>query len=72
MKQQEQLKNNFKSLRVRAGLNQEQVANELHIARSSFVDYENNPNNIKLSLLLKLVMLYGCKFNDFFIGIRES
>lgn len=68
-KQQEILKNNFKSLRVRAGLSQEEVAKELNISRTNFLSYENSPSSIKLVLLLKLATLYNCEIKDFFIGL---
>lgn len=71
-KLQEQLRNNFKGLRVRNGLNQEQVAKHLNISRTQFVDFENNPTNIKVERLLKLVALYECKVSDFFVGVCET
>lgn len=71
-KQQEILKNNFKSLRVRAGLNQEEAARELNISRTHFLKYENNPITVKLLLLLKLTGLYNCTISDFFIGIKRD
>lgn len=71
-KQKEQLKNNFKGLRVRNGFNQEQVAKHLDVSRTRFVEYENNPATIKIELLLKLAGLYGCKISDFFVDVCET
>ena len=69
-KEQEILKNNFKSLRVRVGLSQEDVSKKLKISRTKFLNYENNPISIKIELLLELSYLYNCELKDFFIGIR--
>ena len=60
------LRKNFKSLRVKAGLKQEDVANRLGLYRTTFVKYENNPKSIPIRLLLKLRFIYNCDYNAFF------
>lgn len=69
-----QLQNNFKSLRVRSGLIQEDVAKMLGISRQQYMTYENNPNIIKIDILLKLSKIFKCDVNEFFlnIGVNES
>lgn len=69
-----QLQNNFKSLRVRSGLIQEDVAKMLGISRQQYMIYENNPNIIKIDILLKLSKIFKCDVNEFFlnIGVNES
>lgn len=64
-----QLQNNFKSLRVRSGLIQEEVAKMLGISRQQYMTYENNPNIIKIDILLKLSKIFKCDVNEFFLNI---
>lgn len=71
-RQEEKLKNNFKSLRIRTGLTQEQVSKNLGTSRARFIIHENNPNNFKVGMLLKLAELYNCNVSDFFIGLTET
>lgn len=65
-----QLQNNFKSLRVRSGLIQEEVAKMLGISRQQYITYENNPNIIKIDILLKLSKIFKCDINEFFLNIN--
>lgn len=65
-----QLQNNFKSLRVRSGLIQEEVAKMLGISRQQYITYENNPNIIKIDVLLKLSKIFKCDINEFFLNIN--
>ena len=65
-----QLQNNFKSLRIRNGLIQEDVANMLGISRQQYITYENNPNIIKIDILLKLSKIFKCDINEFFLNIN--
>lgn len=68
----ERLINNFKSLRVKSGLLQEDVAKLLGTSRSRFSVYENNPWTMKLSTLFKLCFIYRCDLNNFFIDVDVS
>ena len=65
-----QLQNNFKSLRVRSGLIQEEVAKMLGISRQQYITYENNPKIIKIDILLKLSKIFKCDINEFFLNIN--
>ena len=67
-----QLQNNFKSLRVRSGLIQDEVAKMLGISRQQYITYENNPNRIKIDILLKLSKIFKCDINEFFININTD
>lgn len=67
-----QLRNNFKSLRVRSGLIQEEVAKMLGISRQQYITYENNPNMIKIDILLKLSKIFKCDINEFFLNINTE
>lgn len=67
-----QLQNNFKSLRVRNGLIQEEVAKMLGISRQQYITYENNPNMIKIDILLKLSKIFKCDINEFFLNINTE
>lgn len=60
------LKNNFKSLRIRAGYSQEDIAKQLGITRANFNKAENNPTNMKVSMLIDLAFYYYCDTSDFF------
>lgn len=67
-----QLQNNFKSLRVRSGLIQEEVAKMLGISRQQYITYENNPNIIKIDILLRLSKIFKCDINEFFLNINTE
>ena len=61
------IKNNIKSLRVKKGLTQEDVAYLMGISRATYNDYETNPNNVKIDTYNKMADIFDCKLVDFFI-----
>lgn len=59
--------NNMRSLRVRCGFSQEEIAKILNVSRTTYCDYEVNPQKVKVSTFKKLANVYGCKLVDFFM-----
>lgn len=58
---------NIKSLRVRSGLSQEDVANKLGIRRESYLGYEANPLKVKLKIYYELSKIFNCDLREFFL-----
>lgn len=63
----EVVRNNIRSLRVRANLTQEEVAKTLGITRQQYYLYEKEPLKIKVDILIKLADLFNCKVEDFIL-----
>lgn len=62
---EETVRNNFKSLRVRAGLNQLDVAKKMNLTRQQIMNYEKRPLKVKIETLIKLSLIYGCRPTEF-------
>lgn len=63
----EVVRNNIRSLRVKANLTQEEVAKTLGITRQQYYLYEKEPLKIKVETLLKLADVLNCKAEDFIL-----
>lgn len=61
----EVVRNNIRSLRVKANLTQEEVAKKLGVTRQQYYLYEKEPLKIKVKTLLKLADILNCKVEDF-------
>lgn len=61
----EVVRNNIRSLRVKADLTQEEVAKTLGITRQQYSLYEKEPLKIKVETLLKLADILNCEVEDF-------
>ena len=64
----EQIANNLKGYRVKAGLTQEKVAELLGVDKRTIINYEANAGNVKLDTYVKLANIYGCYLQDFFVA----
>lgn len=65
---------NLKRLRYNAGLSQEKLCARLQqegcdIGRTTYAKYESGELNIKVSVIIALRKLYGCSYDDFFLGL---
>jgi len=65
---------NLKRLRYNAGLSQEKLCAKLQqegcdIGRTTYAKYEAGELNIKVSVIIALRKLYGCSYDDFFLGL---
>lgn len=49
----------LKSIRIEKDLKQEDIAEALHISSNTYMSYENNPQNFKLSTLEDLGLILG-------------
>lgn len=66
---------NLKRLRMENGYSQEKLFAELQrrscdIGRTTYAKYEGGELNIKVSVLVELKKIYGCSYDDFFIGLE--
>ena len=66
---------NLKRLRMENGYSQEKLCAELQrrscdIGRTTYAKYEGGELNIKVSVLVELKKIYGCSYDDFFIGLE--
>lgn len=61
------IKNNIKSLRVKKGLTQEDVAYLMGISRATYNDYETRPENVKIETYNKMADIFDCNLIDFFM-----
>lgn len=64
--------NMLKSSRVRRGLTQENVADDLKVARITYISYENNPFNCPLDLLFKIIELLEGNIEEFLIALKQD
>ena len=64
--------NNMKSLRVRLGLSQDEVAKRMHVTRVTYCNYETNPQKVTLGILYELSEILKCKLSDFFIELSVT
>ena len=66
---------NLKRLRRERGLSQEKLCAELQrrgcdIGRSTYAKYESGELNIRVSVLIELRNIYGCAYDEFFVGLE--
>lgn len=67
---------NLKRLREAYGISQEKLCAELQrrscdIGRTTYAKYEAGELNIRASVLIALKKIYGCTYDDFFLGLDE-
>lgn len=65
---------NLKRLRSAAGISQEKLCAELQrrgcdIGRTTYAKYEAGELNIRASVIVELKKIYGCSYDDFFLGL---
>lgn len=65
---------NLRRLRADAGLSQEKLCAELQrrgcdIGRTTYAKYEAGELNIRASVIIELRKIYGCQYDDFFVGL---
>ena len=66
---------NLRRLRVASNRSQEKLCVKLQcsgcdIGRSTYAKYESGDLNIRASVLVALKNIYGCSFDDFFLGLE--
>lgn len=66
---------NLRRLRDIAGLSQEKLCVELQrrgcdIGRTTYAKYEAGELNIRASVIVTLRKIYGCTYDDFFLGLE--
>ena len=64
----------LRRLRADAGLSQEKLCAELQrrgcdIGRTTYAKYEAGELNIRASVIIELKKIYGCQYDDFFVGL---
>lgn len=69
------LGDNLRRLRFQHQLSQEKLCAELQrrgcdIGRSTYAKYESGELNIRASVLIELKKLYGCSYDEFFMGLE--
>ena len=65
------LRNRLIGLRQKEGLLQRDVADTLHIVRSTYTYYERGKTNPPLDILIKLAKLYGVSA-DYLLGLEDN
>jgi len=68
--------NNLRRLRLENKISQEKLCAELQrrgcdIGRSTYAKYEAGELNIKASVIVQLVKIYGCDYSEFFVGLDD-
>lgn len=66
---------NLRTLRLKAGLTQEQVAIKmqlfgLNMSRDFYAHIENGTYNIRVSELIAFRAVFDCSYDDFFTGME--
>ena len=67
---------NMKELRNKSGLSQESLCALLrdqgcNLIRSTLEKYELGELNVKVTVLAVLRTIYGCRWDDFFVGVKD-
>ena len=67
---------NLRRLRLENGFSQEKLCAELQrrgcdIGRSTYEKYEVGELNIRASVLIVLKKVYGCPYDEFFVGPED-
>ena len=65
---------NLRRLRDAKGISQEKLCSLLQlrgcdIGRSTYYKYERGELNVRVSVLIQLKDIYGCTYDDFFVGL---
>lgn len=68
---------NLKRLRIAHNISQEKLCAELQrrgcdIGRTTYAKYEAGQLNIRASILIELKKIYGCQYDDFFLGLDSE
>ena len=68
---------NLRKLRYDSGLSQEKLCAELQrrgcdIGRSTYAKYESGELNIRASVIIELKKIYGCSYDEFFLGLDQN
>ena len=68
---------NLKRLRAEHHISQEKLCAELQcrgcdIGRTTYAKYEAGELNIRASVLIELKKIYGCTYDDFFLGLDND
>lgn len=68
---------NLKRLRDDHHISQEKLCAELQcrgcdIGRSTYAKYEAGQLNIRASVLIELKKIYGCSYDEFFLGLDNE
>lgn len=68
---------NLRRLRDEHGLSQEKLCAALQlrgcdIGRTTYAKYESGELNIRVSVLIELKQIYGCSYEEFFLGLEPS
>ncbi len=77
IRQDENIGENLKRLRMQKSLSQQKVCEVLQlmgcdIIRSTYQKYENGELNIKVTVLRKLQEYYNCGYEEFFKPIKKN
>ncbi len=67
---------NLRRLRKQSGISQEKLCAELQrrgcdIGRTTYEKYETGELNIRASVIIELRKIYGCSYDEFFLGLDE-
>ena len=60
--------NRIKSLRVRKGLTQAEIAEKLGVSTKVYIRYENQPYDVPIKRYQQIADILGCKASDFFVA----
>ncbi len=66
---------NLRRLRMDNNISQEKLCAELQrrgcdIGRTTYAKYEAGELNIKVSVIVELRKIYGCSYDEFFMGLE--
>lgn len=75
IKRNKNIGDNLRKLRIQNGFSQEGLCTKLQLngcdlGRSTYAKYEAGELNIKASVIICLMKIYNCKYDDFFEGLE--
>lgn len=62
----------LKMLRLKRGLTQQELADILHVNRTTVTLWENGTNNPRINMLVKLSKVLRCKVDDLLCSERDD
>ena len=62
----------IKSLRIKHGFTQDDMAQKLNVARQTYVNLENNPTKADLEKVYKIFNLLNEPIDDFLYAIKQD
>lgn len=62
----------IKALRIEKGIYQSDIAKKLNVSTNTYMEYENNPGNMKISMLVAVGETLGVNLTQIFLQYVDT